>query len=249
MSKSYPDEFLAALATWQRGWREEKDERLAATKTLEDAIEKHRGVLPPAAFRAPETCFRKRFLVPNNPQNGGDLFPFVWHGAIPDGVASWTTDYNFAKSIFREDQDRPGEVAAIFASEPMGDDIVINITALWSDAGFRSATEAYTQSNGVGADVFRRIGDYQKEVVLRSDLTLDGAHAFCGRVPRLEEICEGAGITDEADVEAIWSRMVVCNIFPFDKYWIEGQAAQAALNRMLAITAQKWEERGWIEPR
>ena len=51
--------------------------------------------------------------MPNNPQNGGDFLPLVWDGAIPDGTASWTTDYNFAKSIFREDQDRVGEMAAL----------------------------------------------------------------------------------------------------------------------------------------
>ncbi len=249
MSKTYPDEFLAALAQWQRGWREEEAGRLAATKALEDAIENPRSSLPPVAFEVPEVCFRKRFLVPNNPQNGGDFFQFLWHGTIKDGVASWTTDYNFAKSIFREDQDRPGEIAAIFSCGPQKEDVVINITALWSDADFRAATAAYAQANGVGADVFRRIGDYQKEAVLRCDLTLDGTSAFCGRVPRLEEICQSAGITDEADIDKIWNGMVERNVYPFDKYWIEGTSAQSALDRWSKAIAEKWEARGWIKRR
>ena len=138
-------------------------------------------------------------------------------------------------------------MAAIFRCSPKQEDVLINITSLWSDADFRGATDAYRHDEG--ADVFRRIGDNQKEVVLRCDLTLDGAYAFCERVPTLEEICKSAGITAEAEIDAIYDGMVKRNVFPFDKYWIEGDAAQNALNRMLTTIAEKWKERGLIKPR
>lgn len=51
--------------------------------------------------------YRKRFLVANNEQNGGDMVPLFWNGEIKEGFASWTRDFEFARVIFKKDA-RPG---------------------------------------------------------------------------------------------------------------------------------------------
>lgn len=248
MSSPYRDDFLLALAKWQRGWHEDKHRRLQITSELESAIDANRSAFPPSAFDAPSVCFRKRFLVPNNPQNGGDFWPFVWDGEIAEGVASWTIDYGFAKSIFKTEV-RPNEVAVIFSHSPKPEEVVLNITNIWQDERFVVATDRYAEKNGEASAVYSRIGNKQKEVVLRAPLSIDSVRAFCGVVPRIEAVCASAGISDDADADRVWESMVSRQIFPFDPYWIEDQAAEAALDRFLGVIVARWEQRGWVKRR
>lgn len=94
---NFSDKFLSALGRWQRGWREDSTLRLEIASELETEIAET-GL--PAQFQAVnETCYRKRFLVPNNPQNGGDLGPLFLNGFLQEGVASWTTEKRFAQEF------------------------------------------------------------------------------------------------------------------------------------------------------
>ena len=248
MVNAYSNSFLRALAKWQCGWHEDKDRRIEITNDLMRVIDDNRSALPAAAFDAPEICFRKRFLVPNNPQNGGDFLPFIWDGEIAEGVASWTTDYNFAKNIFKKEI-RPNEVAIIFFHKPKPEDVVINITNLWNDNDFVESISSYIKKQDDAHSVFSKIGNKQSEVVLRSSLSIDRVRAFCGKVPLIEDICARADIRGDNKVDEIWSALVARDIFPFDAYWIEREAADAALDRFLAVITARWEERGWIKRR
>lgn len=67
----YDDDFLSALGAWQRGWNEDQARRLVITDALLKAIATRPSDLPRSASQG--TLYRKRFLVPNNPQNGGDF--------------------------------------------------------------------------------------------------------------------------------------------------------------------------------
>jgi hypothetical protein len=71
----FSDRFLSALGRWQKGWREDATLRLEFARELETAIEET-GLS--VQFRTVnETCYRKRFLIPNNPQNGGGFWPII----------------------------------------------------------------------------------------------------------------------------------------------------------------------------
>ena len=61
----YPRFFLKALAAWQNGWREDTARRRRLVSDLTDATASA-SALPMAVVQCSETCYRKRFLVPNN---------------------------------------------------------------------------------------------------------------------------------------------------------------------------------------
>jgi hypothetical protein len=82
-------------------------------------------------------CYRRRFLVPNNPQNGADFLPLVFNGRIEEGIASWTTDYALAKEF--KAKLRPGEIAAVFGYFPKNEDVFLNTKALWERTDFAEA--------------------------------------------------------------------------------------------------------------
>ena len=144
--KTYPNFFLKALAAWQNGWGENADRPRRIISDLNEAISLA-SELPIGAFQCSEACYRKRFLVPNNRQNGGDLWPLFWDGAITEGVASWTTNYVFATVSFKK-LPRPGRVLLRhYSTKPSQADVVLNIKALWEDPEFIGAVRQY-QSSG-----------------------------------------------------------------------------------------------------
>lgn len=241
---TYLDEFLGALGAWQCGWREEQSVRKSVTENLVAALGRSNN-LPPQAYRVPNICFRKRFLVPNNPQNGGDFWPFFWEGEINEGVASWTTDYNFAKFIFKSDL-RPNAVATIFRHHPSQDEVILNISELWKNGEFVDAVKDYATKNGNNSDALLHFKSAQSEVILNAPLTLTDVHAFCGQVPSLDEICsagQALGIDMAGDEEEVWSRMAKAGLFPTSQYWIEEDAAQRAVTRAIDVFGERLKSR------
>ena len=131
----FPDQFLCALGAWQNGWGEDADRRLRITENLITAISE--TLLPPVALAVDAICYRKRFLVPWNPQNDADFFPLFQQGFISEGIASWTTDLLFAKNL--KGAIRGGAQAAIFAAKPTPNEVILNIAALNALPEFRAA--------------------------------------------------------------------------------------------------------------
>jgi hypothetical protein len=174
--EKYPRTFLRALGAWQRGWREDADRRRKLTLELREAIA-HAKALPVQAFLGSEVCYRKRFLVPNNGQNGGDFWPLFAEGSISEGIASWSTDHRYAKLTFKKGL-REGVVWTLFATTPKQDDIVLNIVALWKHPDFGSAVSAYAAGGGEFAEALQNLGPFQSEVLLRSTLNFDDITAF-----------------------------------------------------------------------
>ena len=62
-------------------------------------------------------------------------------GSIGEGIASWTTELKFAQDF--KDPMRDGNVSAVFGHVPKPEEVVLNITALWTDLNFRTAVETY----------------------------------------------------------------------------------------------------------
>jgi hypothetical protein len=235
----YPDEFLAALGEWQRGWGEEASGRLRTTARLSTAISALQDA-PAEIFQCSARCYRKRFLIPNNEQNGGDMMPLFFHGEIDEGFASWTTDFEFARFIFKKEA-RPGEVGAIFAVQPSPEDVVLNIAALWLRTDFMAAVESYRLRGGAESAALNNFKNKQSEVILKARLRLDDVTALCVQIPSLQNICAQLDIRDDEQVDAVWALMVQRNWFPTSALWSEGEKAQAQLD----LTTEKIK--AWLE--
>ncbi len=239
--KRYPDFFLKALAAWQNGWRENAARRRRLISDLTDATSRATA-LPMTAVQCSDVCYRKRFLVPNNAQNGGDLWPLFWDGSIIEGVASWSTDYAYVTLSFKKDP-RPGNVATLFATRPRQDEVVLNIKALWTDPDFSVAVQQYQTSGDPLAPALIRFGTKQSEVLLRSTLKVEEIKGFCGQVPSLEDLCKVAGISGEEEEDAIWDKMIAQGYRPTDNYWLVDDAATRVVNAVAARFYERLKER------
>jgi hypothetical protein len=225
---AYPDDFLEALGAWQNGWREAADRRLQITKALEDVLSDLN--LRPEALSTHEICYRKRFLVANNPQNGGDLVPLIRDGTLDEGVASWTTNRNFAQEF--KDPLRTGTVSAIFGHKPQKEEVVLNIKALWTLGDFSAAVSDYKTRGGRHADALLNVRSRQSEVILRVPLLSDEIVGFCGRSSPFETLCELAGLTRDEDIEAFWKQLVDTNTFPEEPRWVSPEGVKNVLQRV-----------------
>jgi len=224
---TFSDRFLAALGGWQRGWREDKDRRLVLAQELTAAVEAE-GLS--AKFQSSNAvCYRKRYLVPNNPQNGGDLGPLFLNGSVVEGLASWTTDKKFAQEF--KDPLREGTFAAVFAHRPSGGEVLANIPELWSDPVFESAVEAYSKRNGANADALLHFKFRQSEIVMNADLRLDELVALCGKSSPFDVLCELGGLTTDVDRDDYWQRLVKDDKFPEDPTWLTVEQTQDVLQR------------------
>jgi hypothetical protein len=222
----YSDRFLGALGAWQRGWREDASQREAITKELLDAIAECN--LPNRVRSTNLKCYRKRFLVPNNPQNSGDFVPLILNGSLQDeGVASWTTEAKFAQDF--KDPLRHGAVSAVFGHTPVPTEVILNIPALWTDPEFQRAVNSYAQAGKPNADALRHFKARQSEIILNSPLRANEIEGFCGRSSPFELLCDLAGIQGEAARDEVWRRLVEAGMFPEQPMWLSKEAALRAL--------------------
>jgi len=221
----YSLRFLQALGVWQNGWQEDATRRQLITQELVGAIELE--ALPALAKQETNLCFRKRFLVPNNSQNGGDLVPLVLEGRIAEGVASWTTDWKVAENF--KAPLREGNVSAIFAHVPDPKEVILNVKALWKDPAFEADVNKYSQSGGAYAKALTNFKSRQSEVILNAPLLALEIEAFCGRSGPFEDLCEVAGKNTEEEKDEFWKALVDAGEFPETPRWLSKPGAQRAL--------------------
>ncbi|WP_217492064.1 hypothetical protein [Leisingera sp. JC1] len=184
-----------------------------------------------------EQCYRKRFLVPNNPVNGGDLGPLFLNGVLPEGVASWTVDKKFAQEF--KDPTREGTIAAIFSHIPEPNEVLLNIPALWEDPSFQSAAEQFRVRNGESSDALFHFRFRQSEVILRADLKYDELIHICGRSSPFERICELHGLWSEAERDDLWKEFVQADIFPEEAFSLTKEGTRAAMDRAKSSFLEK----------
>jgi hypothetical protein len=223
---AYSDCFLEALGAWQRGWREDAARRLVVTADLKGAIATSIG-LPDAARMADEICYRKRFLVPNNPQSSGDLHPLVIGGRIEEGVASWTTELKYAQDF--KDPLRDGTISAIFGHKPTPAEVVLNVKALWILDDFVAAVDVYRTKGGPNSGALQNFKSRQSEVILNAPLLNEEVVGFCGRSSPFDLLCELAGLRTDAQQDEAWHQLVMHSIFPESPVWLSKEAAKRAL--------------------
>jgi len=225
---AYPDHFLDALGAWQNGWREQADRRAKITETLLASIEN--SSLPKEALSVDGYCYRKRFLVANNPQNGGDMLPLFGYGRLNDGVASWTTNQTFAQDF--KDPIRTGTISVIFRHAPQPHEIVLNIEALWGLDDFQAAVSAYKDRKGANAGALMHFRSRQSEVILEAPLLRDEIIGFCGKSSPFETLCELAGLTSEEDQDQFWSALEDANAFPEEPFWLSPEGVRNVIERV-----------------
>jgi len=227
---TFSDRFLSALGGWQRGWRENAELRLDLAKELESAV--NETDLPTEFRSVSSTCYRKRFLVPNNPQNGGDLGPLFLNGFLPEGTASWTTDKKFAQEF--KDPIREGTFAAIFAHDPSPNDVLVNIPALWENPAFEQAVDRYSKKEGPNVEALLHFKFLQSEVVLKADLRYDELINICSRSSPFETLCELNGLTTDRERDLFFAKFVEADAFPEEPYVLSSNGTRAALDRAKA---------------
>jgi len=223
----FSDRFLSAIGGWQRGWREEKDRRLVLAEELDSAATAEN--LPIQFRRTEKICYRKRFLVPNNPQNGGDLGPLLLNGFIDEGLASWTTDQKFAQDF--KDPLRSGTFAAVFAHLPEPGEVLVNIPALWAENAFEEAVKAFHTRGGPNADALMHFKFRQGEIVMNVPLKYEELAGVCGRSSPFDVLCEVAGLSTDEERDDFWKKLVEAGQFPEAPKWLTRDATQAVLDR------------------
>lgn len=226
----YTDRLLSALGAWQQGWREEKDRRIPITIELRAAIDDMLPAKLPVSARLP-TCFRKRFLVPNNPQNGGDFWKLIIEGSIPEGTASWTTSDGFAR-IFKN-LHRDGCLTAIFEHRPKPSEVVVDVTALWKDETFKKAAESYIERKSAFSAALENFRDLQSEIILDAPLRCNEAIDFIGVIESEDYFFQIFGAETEEAQDVIWKSFADLGAFPGDRKWTGRVGAQRAVTRLV----------------
>jgi hypothetical protein len=231
----YSDRFLCALGAWQRGWREDPSRREEITSELVAAIGE--SDLPKEVRSINQKCFRKRFLVPNNPQNEGDFGPLIMNGSLDDErMTNWTTELKFAQDF--KNPLRDGTVSAVFGRVPLRGEVILNIPALWRDSDFRTAVHSYSHAAKPNADALQNFKGGQSEIILDAPLQRDEIEGFCGRSSPFELLCELAEIHGEEARDRVWRRLCEAGVFPEQPFWLNREAAL----RALANTEAKFAE-------
>lgn len=231
----YSDDFLSALGRWQNGWTEEPKRRRPIAEQLERAIADLPGSLPKNELRP---CYRKRFLVPNNQENGGDFVPLFRDGRIEEGLASWTTDLTFAKSF--KSQLRLGQIMTVFECQPTREMVLVDFPALWNDRAFVAAVEDYSAKRGTHAAALHNFRDTQFEMILTAPLLADSIVAFGGPVSSADEVAKSSGIEDHEIIDALEDAMNEARIYQGDLRWVEGKAAQRVFSNAAAKIATRF---------
>lgn len=229
----YDERFLSALGAWQRGWHEDKTRRLAITNILISAVDALHDPLP-TSYPLP-LCYRKRFLVPNNPQNGGDFVKLVMEGRIEEGVAAWSSDITLHQQF--KTMRREGAVATLFAHRPSRGEVLVDLNALWADPIFSTAVTDYARRQGANADALTHFRDRQRELILTAPLLREEVVGFAGIVGDEQFFFEAFGAKTSAEEDAIFRGLVQIDALPGDTRWIGAAAAQ----RAIAATRLKWQ--------
>ena len=61
------------------------------------------------------------------------MVPLFWNGVVEEGVASWSTDLDFLLEGNFKKERRVVAIQAIFWSKSAQDEVVLNISALYTD--------------------------------------------------------------------------------------------------------------------
>lgn len=182
----FTEEFLRALANWQRGWSENQDSRRIIANELVVQCEN----LPAKFKHINKPLYRKRFLI------RGEIVPIMLHGQLQEGIASWTTDLDYAKGF--KGLCREGvKFAVVFMHKPIKDEVIANLILLWKNKNFIAAVAKFKQNYPDDAKPLLNFKDSQSEIILKSTLRGEEIEDIVGISHDFDELCDMANIPDE----------------------------------------------------
>ena len=135
-------ELLQAINDWQSGGdHKQKVRRGAALKAVARDL--------PAEFRTPPSvCYRQEAHEKDR------VWKLLAENKLPETIASWTSSFDVARDFKGGVPPEPLK-GVIFRFAPRGEQVIVNLDALYADPTFRNAIDEHKKnikrySNGIG---------------------------------------------------------------------------------------------------
>lgn len=226
----FSDELMIALANWQKGWRENQEERELLANNLVKAVQN----LDERFKRVSSLCYRKRFL------HHGELEDIFVKDTKDEGVVSWTIDQEYAER-FKGLQKPDAVSGAIFEHTPSENEIVVNICELWKDAKFIHAANQFKEKFPNQSQPLFHFKDTQGEVVLTSPLKASEIIAFTGVSSPFDDLCEQIGIPEE-ERDDLFRELVQSGLRPGELRYTSREGAQRIVDNTIQKLYEKVQE-------
>jgi hypothetical protein len=223
----FSDGLMIALANWQKGWRENQEERERLSRVLLKAVQN----LDTKFKRVTTACYRKRFL------HHGELVDIVLKDEKHEGVVSWTIDQEFAER-FKGRQKSDAVSGAIFEHTPSDNEVVVNICELWKDAEFIEAANNFKVRSPAEAKPLFHFKDTQGEVVLTSPLKASEIIALTGASSPFDDLCDQVGIPD-AQRDDLFTKLVQSGQTPGELRYTSRESAQRIIDNTIRRIYEK----------
>lgn len=218
----FSDEFFFALSKWQKGWKEDQEQRNLLAKDLLNTTQhldkKFKSVTTP--------CYRKRFL------HQGELVDIVLKDQKNEGVVSWTLDKEYAE-IFKDLYKENAVSGAIFEHTPTESEVVVNICELWKSSDFVKAAEDFQKKYPEDAKPLFHFRDSQSEVILTSPLKASEIIALTGASSPFDDLCDQAGIPDDSSRDDLFSQLVESGNSPGELKYTSKESAQRIIDNVI----------------
>jgi hypothetical protein len=221
VAHQFDDSLLVAIGAWQNGWREDQDRRVALGAELKRAC-----IGLPIEFREVRTtCFRKRFI------HRGEMVDLILNDEKVEGITSWTVDKAYAECF--KGMIRPDAItAAIFAHDPIAEEVIVNLATLWRSPDFVRDAESFRERGHPYADALFNFRDRQGEVVLEVPLRASEIDALVGISSPFDELCDREGIP-EAGRDDLFRKMLRSGVQIEEPRYTPPGGAQRALRRTI----------------
>ena len=224
---SFSDELMIALANWQKGWRENQEERERLASELLNAVQN----IDKKFKSVSNACYRKRFL------HHGELVDIVLKDEKNEGVVSWTIDQEFAER-FKGLQKSDAVSGAIFEHTPNEDEVVVNICELWKDTEFIEDANKFKEKHPDDAKPLFHFKDTQGEVVLTSPLKASEIIALTGASSPFDDLCDQAGIP-ETQRDELFTKLVQSGQTPGELKYTSRESAQRIIDNTIRRIYEK----------
>jgi hypothetical protein len=227
MDMRFSEELMIALANWQKGWRENQEERAQLSSELLSAAEG----LDEKFKRVATPCYRKRFL------HQGELVDIVLKDEKSEGVVSWTINQEFAER-FKGMQKTDAVSGAIFEHAPSKGEVVVNICELWKDCEFIHAASEFRENHPDKAIPLFHFKDSQGEVVLTSPLKASEIIALTGASSPFDDLCDRERIP-ENQRDDLFTMLVQSGQTPGELKYTSREGAQRIIDNTIRRIYEK----------
>lgn len=214
-------EIVQAVSDWQRGGDHNTKVKRGA------ALKKACAGLPSSFCTWDGPCYRQEAHKKDR------VWQLLADNRLPETTAAWTTDLGIAKT-FKGGVPPEGLRGVIFKLHSPAASVVVNLSALYTDADFHDACERHRGQIPYYGDGIGRYGDSQKEVVLEiASLDQASIHAYGGYSSSREDLAElyFGRVPSDDDLAAFDQLCVQANVGA-GAWWLTETGTQAVLKLM-----------------